>query len=317
MDWLTGRFLLPPQGSAYAATADTAFLTIYWLSVVLFWGITITTLYFAWRYQYKPGRVTPHQTHDTTLEILWSVVPLLICVGLFFMGMNGYMQYVVAPGDAMEVSVTGKQWLWEFTYPDGSKTINDLHVPVNKPVKLVMTSEDVLHDFYIPDMRIKMDVVPGRYTQIWFQPTVKGPHTFTCAEYCGKDHSGMKGILTVDTDEDFAKFMVTGGTEWESYRDSGDWAGWGKLQYSRKGCNSCHSVDGSGSKGPTWKGLFGKTESFADGSSAEVDAAYLEQSMLQPNAKVVKGFEPIMPTFQGLLRNHEIKGLVAYIESLK
>ncbi|MFM2124822.1 MAG: cytochrome c oxidase subunit [Acidobacteriota bacterium] len=317
MDWLTGRFLLPPQGSAYAATADGAFLTIYWLSVVLFWGVTLTALYFAWRYQYKPGRVTPHQTHNTTLEIAWSVIPLLICVGLFFIGMNGFMKYAVAPGDAMEVSVTGKQWLWEFTYPDGSKTINDLHVPVNKPVKLVMTSEDVIHDFYIPDMRIKMDVVPGRYTQIWFQPTVLGLHTFTCAEYCGKDHSGMKGNLTVDSDDDFAKFMVTGGTEWETYRDQNRWAEWGALQYARKGCNSCHSVDGTGSKGPTWKGLFGKTESFADGSTAVVDAAYLEQSMLQPNAKVVKGFEPVMPTFQGLLRNHEIKGLIAYIESLK
>jgi len=283
----------------------------------LFWGITLATLFFAWRYKYKPGRVTPHQTHNTTLEILWSVIPLLICVGLFFWGLNGYMKYAVAPGDAMEVSVTGKQWLWEFTYPDGSKTINDLHVPVNKPVKLVMTSEDVLHDFFVPDMRVKMDVVPGRYTQIWFTPTVLGPHTFTCAEYCGKDHSGMKGILTVDSKEDFDKFMVTGGTEWEQYRDGNRWAEWGQLQYTRKGCNSCHSVDGTSSKGPTWKGLFGKTESFADGSTQVVDAAYLEQSMLQPNAKVVKGYEPIMPTFQGLLRNHEIKGLVAYIESLK
>jgi cytochrome c oxidase subunit 2 len=127
----------------------------------------------------------------------------------------------------------------------------------------------------------------------------------------------MKGILTVETQADFDKFVVTGGTEWEQYRDSGRWAEWGQLQYTRKGCNSCHSIDGSSSKGPTWKGLFAKNESFADGSTASVDAAYLEQSMLQPNAKVVKGYEPIMPTFQGLLRPHEIKGLVAYIESLK
>ncbi|MEI9814202.1 MAG: cytochrome c oxidase subunit II [Acidobacteriota bacterium] len=192
IDYLTGQAMLPPRGSAFAAEIDNTFLGIYWLSQILFWGITIATLYFAWRFRYKPGRVTPHQTHNTTLEILWSVVPLLICVGLFFWGMNGYMKIVVAPGDAMEVSVTGKQWLWEFTYPDGSKTINDLHVPVDKPVKFVMTSEDVLHDFFVPDMRVKMDVVPGRFTQVWFTPNVLGEHTFTCAEYCGKDHSGMK-----------------------------------------------------------------------------------------------------------------------------
>lgn len=317
IDYITGQAMLPPRGSAYAAEVDHAFLGIYWLSVVLFLGITLTTLYFAWRYRFKAGRVTPHQTHNTTLEILWSVGPLLICVGLFFWGLNGWMKYAVAPGEAMEVVVTGKQWLWQFEYPDGSRTINDLHVPANKPVKLTMTSEDVLHDFFVPDMRVKADVVPGRYTTIWFTPIVLGKHTFTCAEYCGKDHSGMKGILTVESDADFAKFMATGGTEWEDYRARGDWASWGKLQYERKGCNSCHSIDGTSSKGPTWKGLFGKNESFADGSNGVVDAKYLEQSMLQPNAKVVKGFEPIMPTFQGLLRNHEIKGLQAYIESLK
>lgn len=317
IDYLTGQAMLPPRGSAFAAEIDNTFLGIYWLSQILFWGITIATLYFAWRFRYKPGRVTPHQTHNTTLEILWSVVPLLICVGLFFWGMNGYMKIVVAPGDAMEVSVTGKQWLWEFTYPDGSKTINDLHVPVDKPVKFVMTSEDVLHDFFVPDMRVKMDVVPGRFTQVWFTPNVLGEHTFTCAEYCGKDHSGMKGILTVDTEENFRKFIATGGTEWEIYRDQNRWAEWGALQYTRKGCNSCHSVDGTPSKGPTWKGLYGKTEQLADGKTALVDDAYLQESMLQPSAKVVQGFQPIMPSFQGLLRPHEMKGLIEYIKSLK
>lgn len=317
IDYITGQAMLPPRGSEFAGEVDLVFIGIYWLSIILFLGITFPTVYFAWRYKFKPGRVTPHQTHNTTLEILWSVGPLLICVGLFFWGLNGWMKYAVAPGDSMEVIVTGKQWLWQFEYPDGSRTINDLHVPINKPVKLTMTSEDVLHDFFVPDMRVKADIIPGRYTMIWFTPNVLGPHTFTCAEYCGKDHSGMKGMLTVDSEADFAKFMATGGTEWESYRENNDWAGWGKLQYERKGCNSCHSVDGTSSKGPTWKGLFGKNESFVDGSSMVIDRAYLEQSMMQPNAKVVKGFEPIMPTFQGMLRNHEIRGLQAYIESLK
>jgi cytochrome c oxidase subunit 2 len=309
--------MLPPRGSAFAEQVDVTFLGIYWLSVVLFLGITISALYFAWRFRYKPGRVTPHQTHNTLLEVVWTVIPLLICVGLFFWGMNGYMKYAVAPGDAMEIEVTGKQWLWEFTYPDGSKTINDLHLPVNKPAKFVMTSEDVLHDFFVPDMRVKMDVVPGRYTQIWFTPTVLGQHTFTCAEYCGKDHSGMKGILTVESDEEFRKFVATGGTEWEDYAKKGDWAGWGALQYKRKGCESCHSIDGTKSKGPTWKGLFGKTETLADGKTVVVDDAYIQESIYNPTAKVVQSYQPIMPTFQGSVRNHELKGLIEYIKTLK
>ncbi|MEP7354021.1 MAG: cytochrome c oxidase subunit II [Acidobacteriota bacterium] len=319
MDWITGRFMLPPQGSAYAGEVDDVFLGLYWLSQVLFWGITLAAIYFAWRYRYKEGRVTPHITHNTTLEVLWSAGPTLLCVGIFFWGLNGWMKYAVAPGDAMEVLVTGKQWLWQFEYPDGSRTINDLHVPVGKPVKFTMTSEDVLHDFFVPDMRVKHDIIPGRYTQIWFKPDAVGKHTFTCAEYCGKDHSGMKGIMTVESDADFAKFLETGGTEWEDYfpPKANRQAEWGKLQYERKGCNSCHSVDGSKSKGPSWKGIYMKMEAMNSGKSMMVDDDYIRDSMLNPQSNVVQGYEPIMPTFQGTLKPNEIRGLVAYIQSLK
>jgi cytochrome c oxidase subunit 2 len=265
--------------------------------------------------------VTPHQTHNTTLEVLWSVGPLILCVGIFFWGLNGWMKYAVAPGEAMEISVTAKQWLWQFEYPDGSRTINDIHVPVNKPVKFTMTSEDVLHDFFVPDMRVKHDIIPGRYTQIWFTPTVLGKHNFTCAEYCGKDHSGMKGELTVDNDADFAKFLETGGTEWEEYFSGKDPqktpAVWGKLTFERVGCNSCHTVDGSKSKGPSWKGVYGSMVELNNGTSVLADEAYIRESMMNPAAKVVKGFDPIMPTFQGLLKKNQQDGLVAYIESLK
>jgi len=265
--------------------------------------------------------VTPHQTHNTTLEVLWSVLPLILCVGIFFVGLDGYMKYAVAPGEAMEITVTAKQWLWQFEYPDGSRTINDLHVPVNKPVKFVMTSEDVLHDFFVPDMRVKHDIVPGRYTQIWFTPTELGKTNFTCAEYCGKDHSGMKGVLTIENDADFAKFLLTGGTEWEDYFSGKDPkktpADWGKLQYERKGCNSCHNLDGTKSKGPSWKGIWMKMEKLNNGQTVLVDEAYVRESMMSPQAKVVDGFQPIMPTFQGLLKENEIKGLLAFIMSLQ
>jgi cytochrome c oxidase subunit 2 len=229
------------------------------------------------------------------------------------------MKFVVAPGEAMEVLVTGRQWQWAFEYPDGTRDVNALHVPINKPVRLVITSEDVLHDFFVPNMRVKYDAVPGRFTDVWFTPTVHGETYFTCAEYCGKDHSDMRGRLFVDTEAEFAEFMRTGGTEYLDYfpPKANRQAEWGALQWDRKGCKACHTIDGTSSKGPTWKGLFGKMEALNNGTSVLVDEEYLRESMMNPNAKVVQGFEPVMPTFQGLLRPHEQEGLIAYIKSLQ
>ena len=312
---------MPPRGSEYAGQLDNIFSELFFLQMVMFVGIVFCALYFPWRYRYKAGRVTPHQTHNTTLELIWSVAPLLLCVAIFFLGFGGYMKYAVAPGDSMEINVVAKQWLWQFEYPDGSRTINDLHVPVGKSAHFVMTSEDVIHDFYVPDMRVKMDILPGRYTEVWFQPTLMGKHVITCAEYCGKGHSDMRGVLTVETDADFAKFLETGGTEWEDYFNGKDPtkspADWGKLQWERKGCNSCHTLDGTRSKGPSWKGIWGKMEKLNNGATVLVDEPYVRESMMQPQAKIVDGFEPIMPTFQGLLKENEIRGLVAFIKSLQ
>jgi cytochrome c oxidase subunit II len=313
--------MLPAQGSAFAAEVDFVYMALFWLSVVLFLGIAIPAIYFAWRYRYRPGRVTPHVTHNTALEIIWSVLPLLLCVGIFFWGLKGWMEYAVTPGEAMEVQVTAKKWMWQFEYPDGSRTINDLHLPVGKAAKFVMTSEDVLHDFFVPDMRVKHDIIPGRFTEVWFTPTVMGKKVITCAEYCGKGHSDMRAVLTVENDADFAKFLETGGTEWEDYFNGKDPkktpADWGHQQWERKGCNSCHTLDGSKSKGPSWKGIWGKMEKLNNGSTVLVDEAYVRESMMSPSAKVVAGFEPIMPTFQGLLKKNEMDGLVAFIMSLQ
>ena len=306
---------MPPQGSAFAGEIDFVYMALFWLSVVLFLGIAIPAIYFAWRYRYKPGRVTPHTTHNTMLEITWSVLPLLLCVGIFFWGLKGWMEYAVSPGEAMEVQVTAKQWLWAFEYPDGTRSAGDLHVPVNKPVKFVMTSDDVLHDFFVPDMRVKHDIIPGRFTEVWFTPTVMGKHIITCAEYCGKGHSDMRGTLTVESDADFANYLATGGTEWEEYKTH--MADWGKIQWERKGCNSCHTVDGSKSKGPTWKGIWGSMVKLKDGSSVLVDEKYVKESEDFPTAKIVEGFDPIMPSFQSLIRPHEFEGIVALIKSLQ
>ncbi|HYK62320.1 MAG TPA: cytochrome c oxidase subunit II [Bryobacteraceae bacterium] len=320
MEWLT-RLMMPPVGSEFAKEIDFMYMGLFWLSVALFCIVALPPIYFAWRYRYKPGRVTPHITHNTPLEIVWTVVPLLLCVAIFFWGLKGWMEYAVAPGDAMEVQITAKKWLWQFEYPDGSRTINDLHVPVNKNVKFIMTSEDVIHDFFVPDMRVKHDIIPGRYTEVWFNPTAMGKHVITCAEYCGKGHSDMHGVLTVENDADFAKFLETGGTEWEDYFNGKDPkktpADWGRVQYETKGCNSCHTLDGTKSKGPSWKGIWGKMETLNNGSKVLVDEAYVRESMMSPSAKVVNGFEPIMPSFQGLLKENQIKGLIAFIQSLQ
>jgi cytochrome c oxidase subunit 2 len=314
MDWLR-NWMMPPQGSAYAGEVDFVYMGIFWLCAVMFIGIAGAAAYFSWRYRFKPGRVTPHDTHNTKLEIIWTVAPSILCVGIFFWGLNGYMKYAVAPGEAMEIQITAKKWLWQFEYPDSTRTVNELHIPINKPVKFIMTSEDVIHDFFVPDMRVKHDIIPGRYTEIWFTPTVLGKHRFTCAEYCGKGHSDMNGFLTVDNDADYAKFLETGGTEWEEYKDHMDQ--WGKIQYERNGCSTCHTIDGKTSKGPTWKGIWGQMVKLNNGTSVLVDEAYVRESMLFPQAKIVDGFQPIMPTFNGLLRENQIKGLVAFIKSLQ
>ncbi|HLH42722.1 MAG TPA: cytochrome c oxidase subunit II [Bryobacteraceae bacterium] len=320
MEWLT-RLMMPPAGSEYAKEIDFMYMGLFWLCGFLFLTIVIPAFYFIWRYRHRPGRVTPHVTHNTAVEIVWTIIPLLICVAIFFWGLKGWMEYAVAPGDAMEVQITAKKWLWQFEYPDGSRTINDLHVPVNKNVKFVMTSEDVIHDFFVPDMRVKHDIIPGRYTEVWFNPTALGKHVITCAEYCGKGHSDMHAVLTVENDADFAKFLETGGTEWEDYFNGKDPhktpADWGRVQYETKGCNSCHTLDGTKSKGPSWKGIWGKMETLNNGQKVLVDEAYVRESMMNPSAKVVNGFEPIMPSFQGLLKENQIKGLIAFIQSLQ
>lgn len=303
------------QGSDFAREVDFVYMSLFWLSVVLFVGIVGAAAYFSWRYRFKAGRVTPHQTHNTMLEVIWTVIPTLVVIAIFFWGVNGYMKFAVPPGEAMEVQVVGKQWLWTFEYPDGTRSVNEMHVPVNKNVRLVMSSEDVLHDFYVPDMRIKRDIIPGRYTQEWFRANqgAIGEHVATCAEYCGKGHSDMHAKLFVDTQADYDKWMATGGTEYLDYSPEA----WGKIQWDRKGCSTCHSIDGSASKGPTWKGIWGTMVKLNDGKSVLVDEAYVRESMMLPQAKIVAGFDPIMPTFQGLLRENEINGLIAFIKSLK
>ena len=303
--------LLPPAGSVYAGELDTFYMFLTWLSVFFFLLVTAIAIYSCVKYRHKEGDVTPHWTHNNKLEFIWTVIPLIIVIVIFFWGLKGYMQAAVAPGDAQEIQVTAKKWIWQFQYADGNRSINEVHVPVNRPVKFVASSEDVLHDFAVPDMRVKHDVLPDRYVSVWFTPTVPGKHHIQCQEYCGKGHSDMAATLYVDDDAAYAKWQETGGIDPNMPLDQ-----LGAQLYNSKGCSTCHSIDGTAGQGPSWKGVFGHPVSLQSGQSVVADENYVRESILVPSAKIVKGFDNVMPVFQGVLRPREVDGLVAYIKTL-
>lgn len=305
--------MLPDQGSQHARNVDDLFMAVFWLNVFFFVLITGLTLYSVWAFRRREGVKTPHITHNLMLELLWSVIPTLIVIGIFFWGAAGYIEYSVAPADSMEIAVTAKKWNWTFTYPDGSTWGKYIRVPVNKNIKFIMTSNDVLHDFYVPTMRVKHDVIPNRYTEVWFKPEKVGQYHVACAEYCGKSHSDMWAKIDVVSEEDYRKWLAEGPEEWKTMKPEE----LGKLSWEAYGCNTCHSVDGSKNTGPTWKGIYGKTEKFADGSTQVIDDAYLMESINYPAKKVVAGYENQMPSFEGQIREIQMKALVAYIKSLK
>jgi cytochrome c oxidase subunit II len=313
MTWFRD-FLLGSPAATHAAEMDGLFIFITLLTVFFFLFNGALIFYASKRWKRRSDdEVTPHITHDTRLELIWSLIPLAVVMLIFFWGFKGYVSAWVAPNDAMEIVVTGKKWLWEFEYPDGTRALNDLHVPVNKPVKLIMHAEDVIHSFYVPAFRLKRDVLPGRYTEMWFTATEPGVYQVYCTEYCGKGHSDMLARIYVDTPEEYEVFLREGDEQVRKMplKDLG------KLVYENKGCATCHSIDGTRGQGPTFKGIWGKTERGTDGKEYLVDENYIRESILVPNAMVVQGYEPIMPTFQGLLREREILGMIEYIKSLQ
>jgi cytochrome c oxidase subunit II len=314
MNWLRS-YLLPQQGSAYASEVDDLFMFLVYLSIFFFLLVAGIAFWSIWRYRRRAGRTTPHITEHLGLELTWSIVPLIIVIGVFFWGFDGYMKAAIAPNEALEITVVAKKWVWQFEYPDGTRTLNEVHVPVNKPVRFIMTSEDVLHDFYVPEMRVKMDVIPNRYTDLWFQPDKEGLFTLTCAEYCGKGHSDMMGKVFVDNEEKYKKWVEEGGDEWKTMTPEQ----YGMLLYESKGCSTCHSLDGSpmAGGGPSWKGIFGATHKMVDGKEYKVDENYIRESILNPGVKIVAGYENIMPVFQGLLRERETNALVQFVKTRK
>ncbi len=313
MNWV------PEVASSFAGKVDGVLWFVTVLSIIFFILITILLVYFSFKYKRRTENdETPHITGNQTLEMIWTVIPSILLFVIFAYGLIVFKEMRTPPGDAVEVNVTAKQWIWVFNYENGKSTINELFVQHNRPVKMVMRADDVLHSFFVPAFRVKQDLVPGMYTQLWFKPTKVGTYDLFCAEYCGTGHSQMLAKVYVMSPEAFSR--------WEKGDEEEGVVGiavakapeeLGEDLYKNKGCNACHSLDGSVGVGPSFKALFGKNESLQDGSTLEVDENYLRESILIPQAKVVQGFAPVMPAFKGILKDEEIDALIAYIKSLK
>lgn len=317
-----------PQASNHAHLVDNIHDFLFWISVFFQIVVTVGMLYFLVKFhKSKKGRKTEYILGSHLLETIWTVGPLLLMLGIFVWGYWGYLKMREPVANAYEVNVIGRKWMWNFQYANGKSTLNELYLPKDRDVKLIMTSEDVIHSFFIPNFRIKQDVVPGMYTSISFRALIAGEHPVYCTEYCGAGHSDMLAKVVVLEQADFDNWLLSGklpkGSSGVAMAASGapapakSLADKGKDLFQNKGCFACHSVDGTPKVGPSLKGIWGKTEEMADGSKITVDENYVRESLNEPNKKVVKGFAPSMPTFKGLMSDEEINSMIAYIKSLK
>ena len=302
--------LYPEQASNFAASVDS--LMYFMIAVCLFFavGISIAVVYFFFKYRRRaPDEIGVPIHGNMRLEVTWIVLPLFFLLAMFGWGAVVFVNFRHMPPDALDIYVVGKQWMWKLQQPNGRREINELHIPVNRDIKLIMSSEDVIHDFFVPAFRVKMDVVPGHYNTMWFRATKTGRYHFFCSQYCGTNHAVMGGWVTVMEPDDYAAWLAgSSGT--------GDPVADGEKLFEQLACSTCHLPDGKG-RGPSYNGIYGSKVRLADGTTATVDDAYIRESILQPNAKIVAGFQPVMPSFQGLVTEDQILSLTAYIRSLK
>jgi cytochrome c oxidase subunit II len=306
----SGTPLFPEQASTMAARVDN--LYFFLLAVATFFTVLIAGLivYYAFRYRRRaPDDVGVSIHGGLALELTWTIVPALITVVMFVWGSSVFFAQQRPPDETINIYVVGKQWMWKFQHLDGQREIDELHVPVGRAVKLIMTSEDVIHDVFVPAFRVKADVLPGRYTSIWFQATKPGRYHLFCAEYCGTRHSGMTGEVIVMEPAEYQAWL-SGGT------GEGSLASAGEKLFADLACNTCHRPDSQG-RGPVLDGLFGKTVTMQNGENVVFDEAYIRESILTPTAKVAAGFQPIMPTFQGLVSEEQLLQLIEYVKSLQ
>jgi len=316
--------------SNIADVVNGPILLVSAVSLVLLVGLTILMVYFALRYNRRRSPVGEDIHGHNVLEIVWTVIPTILAVAFFWYGWDGYKLMKSPPKDAMRVQVTGRMWSWHMQYENGVES-GELFVPVNRAVRCDLSSQDVIHSFYLPAFKVKQDAVPGvKNLFLWFEARQIGDFDIFCAEYCGLNHSHMLSKVHVMSQADFDAWLKTEGDKvaalkkaTESTGGAVDEAGLialGKQLATSKGCVACHSIDGSKLIGPSYKGLYGSTQVVVSGGKEHqvtVDDAYIKESMLQPTADIVKGFQPLMPSQQGLVSDGEIHALIAYIKSLK
>jgi len=300
--------LWPERASTFANNVDA--LYIFLILITGFFTIVVFAMvgFFAVRYRQRPGREATQIEGSYALEATWTLIPFGLFMIMFVWGAAVYMHESQPPKDAMDVFVVGKQWMWKLQHPEGVREINALHVPVGKDVRLTMISQDVIHSFYVPAFRVKTDVLPGRYTTLWFHAVKTGHFNLFCAEYCGTLHSNMIGEIVVMEPSEYAAWLSGGSTE-------GTMASNGQKTFQELGCATCHRSDTQG-RGPNLAGIYGKQVLLDTGSTVVADENYLRESILNPGAKVVSGFKPIMPTFNGIVSEEQLLSLIAYIKSL-
>jgi cytochrome c oxidase subunit 2 len=307
-----GSFWLPPPSSEAAPAVDSVFYLILWTCVIFFTLVIATMVFFVIRYRARPGHdAVKTAAHNNALEVTWTIIPLLIVIYIFYRGFSAYIQMQTGPQNSYEILVKAQKWSWSFTYPNGYND-SDLHVPVDTPVKLIMTSDDVLHSLSIPSFRVKMDCVPGRYTYAWFTGTKPGTFDLYCTEYCGDSHYDMKANVVVHESGGFDGWLE----EAANFLEKLPPAEAGEYIYNRR-CAQCHSNDGSAKTGPTFKGSFGKQHTMVGGATVAVDENYIRESIMDPQAKIRQGYQPVMPTFKGILSDDEIGYVTEYLKTLK
>lgn len=303
-----GFTLFPERASTVAHQVDTLILFMLTVTVVMTLLIACLLVYFSIKYRRRPGNEESARVDGSLkLEIFWSAVPLIVGLVMFAWGAKIYFFMVQIPNDAMEIYVVGKQWMWKIQHPEGQREINELHVPVGQPVKLTLTSEDVIHDLFVPAFRVKVDVLPGRYVQTWFEATKVGRYRLFCSQYCGTDHSGMVGHVTVMPPEEYRRWLASSA--------EGSMALEGRKLFLMYQCVSCHSADAY-ARAPVLENLYTQRVPLQDGRTALADETYLRESIVNPDAKIVAGYQPIMPSFAGQLDEEALLKMIAFLKAL-
>jgi cytochrome c oxidase subunit II len=321
---------LPEQASTFAADVDRLHIFVALTTIIMSVAVGLTALFFFARYRRKTeSDTTPHLEPSTLIEVAFVSIPLALFLLWFAIGYRQFVEQDTPPADAMDVYVMGKKWMWKFNYPEGPNSVNVLRVPAGRPVRLLMTSQDVIHSFYVPEFRVKRDLNPGRYTQAWFTATTPGRYQILCAEYCGAGHSIMRGEVVVMKPEEYEAWLTDLkrgplatrqdglNVQIEQVGASSSLREQGKRIAAEAGCMKCHTINGERHIGPSWLDMWGSKRKLKSGETITVDEGYMTESIMDPQAKIVEGFDAVMPSFQNKLTGPEIAALVEYMKSLQ